>query len=213
MRNKPILVLSLILSILSLIYLVLDRQGYIRNYRLTHNSPESYLKNYMSLPKFGKNKVVISVATKNASTDKFKIFLNSILDQTIRVDEIILIIPYKNMNTVSENIKKVVSVHGYSKDYDNAACLICSVLTEPENNTQILIVDPETVYKQDFIEKMLEKSKEHPEKIIYGNINKEIQAGILVKSGFFDDKISNYTNGKGCCPWLEECSKVGYVVI
>lgn len=209
MSKKAIQIISLVLSILGLIYLVLSYYGIIRYIKLHVTSPETYIENYTKLPKESKDRVTVCFTANASQIDKLKPFINSILDQTVRVDDIALTIPYKDTGKVPESLKKVLSTYGYSKDYDNAGNLICSILREPEANTKIIIVEPNMVYGQDFIESMLEESEKHPDKIIYADNSKLPKWGILIQPKFFNDKISDYEKGKGCCPWLEECSQVG----
>ena len=214
MSKRPFLILSLVVSILTLLYLILHRQGIIRKWQLQIYQPEDYLRKFAKIPKADKTKVVVAFSiSEKLNLEQIKPFLNSLLDQTVKVDEIILNIPYKDMEIIPKRYKKILSVHGYSKDYENAANLICSVLTEPEANTKIVLVEPNTMYNDDFIEMMVAKSNEQPDKIVYGNKDKNIKHGILLKPKFFDNKISDYQKGKGCCPWLDECTNVGAVYL
>jgi hypothetical protein len=214
MEKKTILIISLILSILSLLYFVTEYYGCHRYIKLHFDDTEVYLKNYTKLAKAAKDRTIVCFSATPEQMLTMKPFINSILDQTVRVDEIMLIIPYKNMGKVPEKFKKVLSIHGHSKNYDNAANLVCSVLTEPEAKTKIIIVEPNMVYSQDFVENMVEQSEKNPDKIIYGFTNKETRYGILVKPEFFDDKISKYEEGcaeKECCPWLDKCTNVSHI--
>jgi hypothetical protein len=216
MQKKTVLIISLILSIFSLLYFVTEYYGCHRYVKLHLNNTDFYLKNYTKLVKAAKDRTIICFSATPEQMASMGPFLNSILDQTVRVDEIMLIIPYKNMSKVPEKFKKILSVHGHSKNYDNAANLICSVLTEPEASTKIIVVEPNMVYAQDFVENMVSNSDKNPNKIIYGGPakDKETKYGILVKPGFFDDKISKYEEGcaeKGCCPWLDKCTNVSCV--
>jgi hypothetical protein len=207
MSKKILQIISLVLSIIGLIYLILAYYGIIRYINLHLSPTETYIDNYIKLPKTSKDRIVICFTANPDELEKLKPFINSILDQTVRIDDIALTIPYKNMGKVPTNLKKIISEYGYSKDYDNAGNLICSVLREPESNTKIIIVDPSMVYGKDFVETIIEESAKSPNKIIYADKSKALKWGILLQPKFFNDKISNYEKGKGCCPWLEECSQ------
>jgi len=213
MSKKVLQIISLVLSITGLIYLILAYYGIIRYIKLHVVSTETYINNYTKLPKASKDRVTICFAANPDELGKLKPFINSILDQTVRVDDIALTIPYKDMEKVPENLKKVLSAYGYSKDYDNAGNLVCSVLREPEANTKIIVVEPNMVYGQDFVETMIEESGKNIDKIIYADKSKQPKWGILLQPKFFDDKISNYEKGKGCCPWLEECCQAESEII
>lgn len=213
MSKKAIQIISLVFSILGLIYLILAYYGIIRYVKLHVVSTDTYIENYMKLPKASKDRVTVCFTAEAKQLENLKPFINSILDQTVRVDDIALTIPYKDMNKVPENLKKILSSYGYNKDYDNAGNLICSVLREPEAETKIIVVEPNMVYGQDFIETIIEESEKNPDKIIYANKTKDPKWGVLLKPKFFTDKISDYEKGKGCCPWLEECSQAGSNII
>jgi len=213
MNKRTGLIISLIFSFVGLIYMTLAHYGIMRYFSLHLYDTESYVKPFTQLPKADKNRVVVTFTASPTDLVKLTPFLNSILDQTVRVDDIALTIPYKDMDKVDDKYKKILTVYGYSKDYENAANLVCSVLREPEANTKIIIVEPNMVYGQDFIQSMVEESNQHPDKIIYGNKNRQIKWGVLVQPKFFDDKISNYENGSGCCGWLEKCCKTGGITI
>lgn len=213
MSKKAIQIISLLLSIVGLVYLVLSHYGILRYVKLHMTSTEYYLDSYTKLPKGSKDRVVICFAADTEDLGKLKPFINSILDQTVRIDDIGLTIPYKNMEKIPKGLKKILSAYGYSKDYDNAGNLINSILREPEANTKIIIVEPNMVYGQDFIETMIEESEKNPDKIIYANKSKHPRWGLLIKPKFFTNKIAEYEKGKGCCPWLEECANAGSEIV
>lgn len=207
MSKKAIQIISLVLSVLGLVFLILSYYGFIRYFKLHITPVENYINNYTEKQKASKDRVTVCFTANENELNKLKPFINSILDQTVKVDDIALTIPYKDTNKIPQNLKKVLSTYGYNKDYDNAGNLVCSVLREPEANTKIIIVEPNMIYGEDFIETMVAESEKNEDKIIYANKNKSPMWGILLKPKFFDDKISDYEKGKGCCPWLEQCSK------
>lgn len=206
MSKRLFQIISLIFSILYLIYLFLSYNGITRYITLHVNSTESYIKNYPELQKANKDRVVVCFSADENSLKNLSPFLNSILDQTVRVDDIALTIQNKDLDKVPENLKKVLSIYGYSKDYENAGNLINSVLREPESTTKIIIVEPYMIYGEDFIEKMITESDKHTDKIIYAHPSKLPKWGILIKPSFFNDNICHYEKGTGCCNWLSKCT-------
>jgi hypothetical protein len=168
------------------------------------NSTEYYIKAYKNLPKKN-HRVVVCFSAKEKQD--ITPFIRSILDQTVQIDDIGLTIPYgQNTDSLPENVKKVLSLYKHSKDYDDANNLICSVLRETEGDTKIIILEPNMVYGEDFLQIMIEESDKNPDKVIH--VNTENSKQILVKPRFFTDKISAYQKGTGCLPWLNECQKV-----
>jgi hypothetical protein len=195
MKKKTMLVISLILSVLSLLYFVAEYYGGTRYIKLHNNSADSYLQTYSAMDKGSNNRIVVCFHTDSEGLKTIDPFLNSILDQSVRVDDIMLVIDHSKIDNVEEKYKKIVSVHGFKKNYDNNAALIMSILTEPDANTKIILVDPQIIYPVDFIETMISESDKQPNNIIYGSDNRTLKYGILVKPLFFDDKISKYECG------------------
>lgn len=206
--KKIFTIISLILSALSMVYMCLVYFGIIRYMQVHFYSTESYASNYKNLEKADeKNRVVVSFTATPEEMKKLKPFINSLLDQTVKVDEIALSIPYKDMGSVPPWLKKIADVYGYSNDYDDAGGLISSVLREGEEQTKIIVVEPRMVYGKDFIQTMVEESDKHPKSIIYGGKSKETRNGVLIKPVFFDVNISQYRKGYGCNLWLNECAR------
>lgn len=184
--------------------MILSYYGLIRYGLMYWRSPEYYINRYTALPKADKDRVVVAFTASPDEMAKMGPFVKSILDQTVRVDDIALTIPYKNTGKVPAELKKVLSVYGYSKDYDDASNLICSILREPEANTKVILVEPNVIYGPDFVQTMVKKSNENKDKIVYGGKDRQRKYGLLIKPEFFDDKISQYEKGCGCEKFLAD---------
>ena len=204
MAKKAFQIISLIFSVIALAFMVLSYVQLTRYFQLHAKSTESYIKKYPTLPRAKKERTVIAFTTTPDKLKRMKPFLNSILDQTVRVDDIALNIPYKDFGQVPEELKKIVSVYGYNIDYETVGDMVCSILREPEGDTRIILVDPETIYGNDFIETMVDESENNPDKIIYGGHDKTRRSGILIRPSFFDDKICHYEKGTNT-GWLKKC--------
>lgn len=161
--GRKFLLISLAVSILFLLFLVFDYMGGIRYIKLHTTSTENFLKRYKTLKKPGQSRIVVSFSCSGSDLDKIHPFVNSILDQTIRVDDIVLSIPYRDIPRIPPKLKPVLSVYGKTVDYPE---LICGVLREPEAKTKIFVLDPTLVYGQDFLETMLEVQDKSPEEIV-----------------------------------------------
>ena len=206
-------IIALVASIASLLYLVCSHFGIFRYIKLCSTNPETYLANYTSLEKADKKRTVIVFTVPVDQLEKIDPFLNSLLDQTVRVDDIGITIPYKDVNKIPQRYKKFLSVYGYSADYDDAATLICAVLREPETDTKIIIVDPNVIYANDFIETIVDCSndKNNVDKIIRGDETSLFRNGLLIKPKFFTDQIALYQKGTGMKAWLEKCAQTSKV--
>jgi hypothetical protein len=208
MERKTFLFTSLMASIVTLIYLFLVHYGVFRYISLHRNSTELYVKEYAKLPQGDTNRVVVVFPLDIKNMEKLRPFINSILDQTVRVDDIIASLPYSDIASIPADLRKLLTVRGYSKDYDDAGTLINSVLSEPEENTKIILVEPYRVYPQDFIQAIIEKSSDNPRKVVKTKCGK----CTLVKPAFFDEKLSEYKKGSGCEVWLKTCCSAGEIL-
>lgn len=206
MGKKTWIIFSLILSIISVIYLLCDYSGILRHFKICNRSMDNYITKYLSLPKADKDRVVVSFYIDDEKQlDNLIPFINSILNQNVRVDDIAMTIQYKNMGKVSEELKKIVTVYGISKDYGDNNKLIPVVLREPDANTKIIIVEP-MIYHEYFVSDMVDMSNEEPDKVIYGK-NGETRYGVLIKTKFFDNDFSDCPDNIKCCEWIGRCSK------
>lgn len=203
--KKIFWIISLILSILGLVLLI-DTRYELSRYHYLHRDPiEYYTKLYPTLAKADKNRVIVAFSASSEEIKNMKPFVSSILDQAVKVDDIVLITPYKNVGTIPLEYKTVLSINGYSRDYDDADSLICSVLREPDQKTKIILVSPTMVYGRYFINSMVDAANQNPDKVIYGTSDKDIAHGVLIRPAFFTNDVSNYQKGIGCCPWLKKC--------
>ena len=122
---------------------------------------------YQSLERADSNRVVV-ICDRHAS----KPFLNSILDQTVKVDEIGAIdAPYP-----------IVTSYG-------AQPLKTSLQHERNSKTKLILVDGDTVYTPEFLEELIETSKKYPGFIIYGNESKGVSGGILFTPDSLNETI------------------------
>jgi hypothetical protein len=181
--------------------MVLLHYGFIRYYRLLRDDTEKYLEPYKNLERAGKDSVVIAFSL-DENMKNIKPFLNSLLDQTVKVDDIAVTLHSRHKDKIPENLKKILNVHTYDKDYDDCGNLILSVLREPEAETKIIIIEPGYIYGEDFIQTIVEESDKNPEKII------KCKGVVCVRPKFFDEHLAEYKKGDGgSCLWLNKCSK------
>jgi hypothetical protein len=197
------LMLTVVSSILSLIFILLSYFGLIRYISMYIYSSEKFIYTYSSLPKTTDKRVVITFSTTPSQIHKIKPMINSLLDQTVRVDRIILSIPYKYKGEkyeIPEYLKKVVTVIPSGKDYGECLGVIPTLLKEKESDTIIICVKDTKVYGKDFIETLLEHEAKNANTIIR---LKDGSATLLKPEHFSSDIVSNIS---GCVTndWLCE---------
>jgi hypothetical protein len=211
MQKKTIQIISLVFSVLSLIYFITQYYGYDRYIKLHFNDINPYIKNYSNIPKSCDDRVIICFNSPIQQLPKLQPFLISILDQTVRVDDIILVIHSKDTKYIPEKFKPILTINDYHRNYENDSVnIIRSISTEPESNTKIILVDPTMVYPENFIETFVEHSEKNHDKIIYGSPSKNPKYGILIKPSFFN-KITQ--NDENLCTLLDTCTNASNIVI
>jgi hypothetical protein len=196
-----------VLSIIGLLYLILSYNGIIRYFNLHFTNTELLIEKYKNIPKLGNDKIIISFEWKD---NNIKSFMNSLLDQSIRVDDIGVTTNNENSNKIQKN--NLLNIYTYSKDYEKCGNMINCILREPEANTKIILLDSDMVYGDDFIETLVSESNKNPDKIICGNKDKSEKNGILIKPKFFDTNITKYQKGMSK-NWLEQNAKADFVIL
>lgn len=184
--KKELLFLSIIISALFVVVIYFDLHRFAE---MHFRSPNRYLK-YNDLDRADKDKVIICIRSDN--DDVSKPFLNSLLDQTVKVDAIWL--NQKNDKRLDPDVKKFVNIYKNSKKYDNSHAFISSLLNERSSNTKIILVDADMIYGPDYIEEMVNLSNKNPNSVVYGNKNMGIKGGILYTTESFNDNIFNKFN-------------------
>ena len=185
--NKIVIFVLILSFLLTLIYYL----GFIRYLMLYINPLEKYINSYKHLDKTKSDKkVIISLSTTPANINKhMDIMLKSILNQTVKVDQIVLNIPklYKDKKyVIPDNYKNILNIFTSGRDYGiSGTKLIPTLLRENDSDSIILLLDDNIVYGEDFIETIINESISNKDKCIYTNNS------ILVKPGFFDETILN----------------------
>ena len=90
MNKKLLQKISLLVSVLGLLYLILSYYEITRYLNLNFYKTDFYIEKYKKLKKQDNSKVIISFRCEKENFPKLKTFINSILDQSYKIDEIIL---------------------------------------------------------------------------------------------------------------------------
>jgi len=170
------------------------------------------IENYSKLPKASTdNKVTISFTCKRDKLHKLKPFINSILDQTVKVDLIAMITPLGNKEedyNIPKYIKNIAIVFPSGRDCGKGTKLIPMLLKEKEKGIIIIALDENKIYGHDFIYTMVEESKKYPDSVL---VDKNGSA-ILVKSDHFDCDIINRENDNLDNEWFLKKAKDSKIV-
>lgn len=165
----------IVLSVISIIISILSYYGITRYIKLYFiKSVDKYAEKYSSLPLASTNKRVIVVLSVENQDELKTIYptINSLLDQTVRINQIFLVLPCKSKCNVPETLTKVVTVVQPGKTYDETYQDIISILQrEKEKDTVIIRVSKGVVYGNDFIEHILEISESATDFVIKDKAN------------------------------------------
>lgn len=179
--NKLTIIISILITLITILYLVLDYKGVFRNMRLCSSSNTAgYLEKYKTLPKADKNKVVLVISDPQSGSNAQ--FINSILDQTVRVNDICLVVPDSEKKAVN-NPHKIFTMCGYNKDYGKNANVIIPLTREREADTKIILIHSGIAYGIDFVETMVDMSNKNPTNVISG-LFKGKEIAMLYKPSF-----------------------------
>jgi len=212
MRKRTLIIITIISTILSLIIIFSSYFGITRYLSCHIKSPNKLIENYSKLPKAStNNRVVISFTCKEDKLDKLKPFINSIMDQTVKVDLIAMITPLGNKKddyNIPKYIKDIAVIFPSGRDYGKGTKLIPILLREKEKDTIIISLDENKIYGQDFIYSMIEESKKYPDSVL---VDKK-GSTILVRSDHFDCDVINRENDNLDNEWFLKKAKSSKIV-
>lgn len=218
MRNNTFIILSIIFTIISLIYIILCYYGITRYISIITylSNIDTLAKDYHLMEKSNKKyRVVISMCVNDMNLDKIKPSLMSIIDQTVKVDEISINIPQKicggpDGNNIPEYLKKYSNTYNILTDYGDCNIVIPTLIREKDKDTIIIFLTPDYIYGQNFISEFVDKYIETINKkllsdknigvLIYKNDNNNIiSCPMITQLGSFNinyDNIKNNNNFK-----------------
>ena len=187
MRKKTIIIWIIISTIFSLSMSLMSYFGIIRYIKL-HVSPiNKSIENFSTLPKATDDRVVISFHVKPENIDNLKPMIASLMDQTVKVDQIAMVLPLDSKVHIPKYISKIVNIFPTGKDYGKGNSIIPILLKENECDTIIIAVDTNVVYGKDFIEIMINEAIENPGTVLTDTKN----TTLLVRPEYYDCGIYN----------------------
>ena len=180
---------SLTLALLAIIVIV-SLYYNLHRYALLHldYSDTDCIQNYMSLKRVNyDHKVIVSLTTTPQRIHKLKPMIKSILNQTVRIDQIVLNIPNSKNFKVPKELESMIHVYSCGRDYGSGTKCIPTILRENDSDTLIIMLDDRFIYGETFIEDLVEKVKKDSDACLY------CKGTIVAKSGFFKEDIVDVT--------------------
>ena len=172
--SKIIHIISIVASLLSIIVSILVYFGIIRFIKLyMSKSTEKYIEKYTDLPFVSKKRVVVVLSVQNETQLKNILpTINSLLDQTVRVNQLFLVLPCNTEYDIPENLKKILTVITPGKIYDEQYQDIITILQrEKEKEIFIIKASNSIIYGNEFIENIIETAESNPDSVIKDNSN------------------------------------------
>jgi hypothetical protein len=133
--------------------------------------------------------------------------VNSLLDQTVKVDQIVFVTPPAEM-VIPKYITNIAVMIPAGKDYGKCTKLLPVLLREKESDTIILCLDDTTVYGKDFIETMVSTVSKNPETVLTTQDN----SVILVRPSCFGPDVVNRGKDVYDINWFLNKAKKSMVV-
>ena len=208
MKRRTIIILTLISTLLSLTMIFLSYFGIVRYLTLHVSSVDGFIEGYKNLPKASEGRVVVSFAVDPNKMDRLKPMIASLMDQTVRVDQVVIVLPLSSKAQISAYVKKIAHILPSGRDYGDCTGLVPTLLKEKECDTTIIMLDPEVVYGKDFIEVMVEESEKKPNTVL----TDVKETAILVKPEYYGCKVIDPKKDKYSLNWFKSQSKKAAVV-
>ena len=165
-----ILVLAITLVIVSLVLFLyfitsIECVRYFRLAHIEHIDEKIYTEIYYNKPRvIADRRVVISLTTIPSRINKLKSTISSLLDTSVRVDQIYINIPYKTIKGKTYKIPRwlktlhsdsgIIKIYRPEKDYGPATKLL-PILSIENKDTIIIVVDDDVIYGSHLVEEMV----------------------------------------------------------
>lgn len=160
MRSFTWLVIS---TIVSLLMILISYAGITRYVMIHLSNMDKYTKDYNKLPDSSDSDHVKVVTRIPDDEKKIDTTVKSLLDQTVKVDEISAI-PAKGKKDIPNSLKSAVKQLRAGKEYVGCQDLALAIRCTRYDDTWIVWVKPGYVYGRDVISTVMEKAKEDPSK-------------------------------------------------
>lgn len=206
MNKRTIIILAIIFSVISLIYIIINYYGFDRYVAMYIHPSEKYIKSYSKLPKGSDSKIIVSFTTTPEKIKGILPMINSLLDQTVKVNQIALVIPYTyngQKYDIPEYLKKIVNIFPVAKDYGDGTNLVPILLREKDPSAIIIGIKDNQIYGKDFIESLVENSEKNCNSVIVDENNR----AILIKPEFYEYNVIDRTKDTYNYEWFIDHAK------
>ena len=192
----------IIISIISILFSLFIFFEIFRYIQLHFSKSDKYIEQYKNLDPASKDKkVIISLGGNDKDIKNFQPVLNSLLDQTVRVNNIYINLYQENDDMNTDDLSKVANIFKCGTDYKNSCKFIPTALREDKNDTIIILLDKDVIYGKTFIENLVDEYDKNKKSIISNH-------GMLITADMIDYNKMNNRNKKDLDDeWIKECIK------
>lgn len=200
MHKRKIIIYTMISTIISVLFILGSYYGFNRYIALHVKSPTHLIKSYSQLPKALDKRVIVSFTTTPREIHNIKPMILSILDQTVKVDQIVLVIPnnMKKKYRIPQYLNDIVTIAPCAKDYGCGTPIIPNLLREKEKDTIIIVLKDNKVYGKDFIEMLVEESEIAPDHALVDSNNNVV----LLKPSHYGCDVLDREKDQFCNGWF-----------
>jgi len=202
MEKRKIIIMTIISTIISLVMILCSYFGVTRYYLLRFQSSESYIATYPTIRKT-ETKTTVAISTTPKRIEKIRPMINSILDQTVRVDRIILVVDQNAIDggyTLPPYLNNIAILFPTGKDYGPGCCnsMIPMLLSEKECDTTIISLLDDVIYGKDYLEMLILEGEKYKGRAIQDKKH----TSIMFKPEYYDCTIINRDKGKYTDEWF-----------
>lgn len=158
MEKKGLMLVSMLVGLFTLFYMYFDYNGYLRYRHITTSEgvDTKVISEYSKLlPASTLQKVVVVVYAKKIN-ERLIPCLTSLLDQTVRVNELVVMSESKSEEVA--NMAVIVPIT-YSREMcpsEEVYALVRAIKREREMNTLVIFCKKDVVYAKDFVERVVD---------------------------------------------------------
>jgi hypothetical protein len=191
MKKNLKITLFFLSVIISILITIITYFGLDRYYTLQRDCSDKLIDNYKNLTKLD-DTIIISLSATDSNLENLRPMLNSLLDQTISVDKIILNLPKSSGQTyiLPQNYELFLKTKDLLAEYGYGNNIIPTLLDEKNADTKIIYLENNNIYGKDFIQKLVEESNKYPDNPI-GVRDHNREYSNLVKPKFFKGSVAS----------------------
>jgi len=202
---SKIIIIFVIIIVIVIIIVLIAKTMQLKRYRKLikySNDPkhtQKVLSAYADLPDAAEERTVISMTSIPERLNYLRPVLNSLLDQTYKVDEISLNIPHvsrkgtsyeipKWLEDLAKNMESPIQIHRVPVDL-GPGTKILPTLKRETLDTIVIVVDDDNIYSSKLVEGLIEEFEKYDKKCAITNYGMVMKKGNGFKDGNLKSEV------------------------